>query len=147
MIIGAMCLSISESRLSSAGAFSLSDYYGLNPVESAVAGGICDDEGNWRRIETTNVRIDSDDLDSGYQFLIGNGIIGASGQIIPTSGWKNPVCSVPSRNIPDVIRIGIIIDKEDSRPNQLQVKRSELLAETLAQKYQIPKQSISVPVF
>ena len=57
MFTGAMLLSMSERTISSAGAFSLSDYYDLNSIDSVIDSQSHSPKTNWSRIETENIYI------------------------------------------------------------------------------------------
>lgn len=147
MIIGAASLSLPGSPISSADAFSLADYYDLNSVELAIDSYRPDRNKHWQSIETVKVFPDSAGRITGCHFLIGNGVIGPSGQVLATSLWKDKSCCNSDATTRGSIRIGLILDHNQIRPNQIQLKRAELLADTLAQKYAISSDSITVPIF
>jgi hypothetical protein len=145
MIIGAVCLKLSSSTVSAAGAFSLSEYYAQNSVEKAISSFQTDSGVNWCRIETCKIFVDKSGFSQECHFIIGDGIIGSNGQVIPTDLWREQLINKVGNSDEPVIWIGLVIDEVSSHCNQLQTKRAELLADCLARKYQIPNTSIAVP--
>ena len=152
MFIGAMLLSMSERTISSAGAFSLSGYYDLNSIESVIDSQSHRPANNWSRIEADNINVDSFSQSSGlkdvyqsngYHFLVCNGDIGSNGQIVSTEIWQQQLSEASE----STIRIGLIVAVENSHPSEVQIKRTEILAASLARKFNIPAKSIFVPLF
>lgn len=147
MIIGAFCLNMSSNTISSADAFSLSGYYDLNSVESAVNSNIENSTANWKRIETCQITGDAKHMSESCHFIIGNGIIGSNGQIVPTELWQQQSTFEKHNAVEPVIRIGLLANSQTGTFNQLQSKRAELLADRLSRKFNISSDSILVPIF
>lgn len=148
MFVGMMLLSMSEQTISSAGAFSLSSYYDLNSIDAAIDSHSHSIASNWASIKSDNIYAEDSSLkDSGYHFLVCNGQIGSDGQIISTELWHEQLSSLSESNYAPTIRVGLIIADDSSRPTEVQIKRTDILAGTLSRKFNIPVRSISVPSF
>ena len=159
IMTGAVILKALSFTPLSAGAFSLSKYYGLEPVETVIAYNEIKSEINWNRIEitynTTATRHTDIEKspnsfvyydDTKYHFIICNGFVGEDGQIIITDKWKNQRSITNTQNAHLkglLIRIYVIPDGKTSRHTQLQVTRTNKLIETLSRKFHIRTESIS----
>jgi hypothetical protein len=173
--VGTLILNALGYNPPSAGAFCLSRYYRLAPVEKAV---ICDAaqyRGRWRRIEIYCSGGSSEEQTRGgaYErvgpldplssvcdseglnchFVIFNGRTGEDGEIQPTEKWKRQ-CSVNHQSRSDrqpaladalTIFICIVTDGKIDRPTDFQMKRSEALVEELCRRFNVWPESILYP--
>jgi len=162
IFVGSLILNLSGKTLQEAGAsgaFSLSEYNSLPSVKSIIS---CYDKENaypWKKIVVQNIVVDnnyssqnalSDYGLNDYHFIICNGNIGDNGQVISSENWKKQAAITSKRwnqFSRDVIRIGIITDDVLLSPTEAQIKRVNLLAGTLARKFDIPPMSIFTPFF
>ena len=159
IFVGTMVLNILGNSLPAAGAFSLSDYNSLNPVKPLILSYNSEAVKNWEYVEIKNIVMDHEssaqsdrahyDADNCH-FVICNGVIGQDGQIITTENWKYQQ-STPIDRWQDsgwnIIRIGIITGGINVSSTEIQVKRANLLAGTLAKKFDIPPVSIFTSYF
>jgi len=176
IILGAIILNALGHNPPSAGAFCLSRYYRLDPVEKSVLSKAAPLPGCWKRIEIyysdsysdsaaaygSNKRIEQlDSLDSinsrqniGFHFIICNGRIGRDGQIQSTEKWLRQ-CPVnpellnreqPATDNGHTVRICVLINGKNARPTNIQIKRAEALVEQLCRKFDIKPESILYPV-
>lgn len=159
ILLGAVVLKALSFTPPSAGAFSLSQYYGLEPIESVIARENAHSHTRWNHIEITyntpaapapdtqlppNNPVCYDDTK--YHFIICNGFIGEDGQIIATQKWKKQKSITHAKNQHKggrMIRIHIIPDNSTSRPTQIQETRTKKLTETLARIFHIQTDFIS----
>jgi hypothetical protein len=161
MTLGAIVLMALGGNPPSAGAFCLSSYYRLDPVEKSILSRTMQTPGRWNRIEiyysgtkagnieqlaSINGLSSPDDINC--HFVICNGLGGSSGQIMPTTKWQKQWSCIPGKNwygSGQTVRICVVADSLTSRPTDFQVKRTEAIVEALANKFTIAAQSISYP--
>lgn len=176
IILGAIILNALGHNPPSAGAFCLSRYYRLAPVEKSILSRAAQFPGRWKRIEIyysdsycdnavaygSNRLVEQlNSLDSvtglqniGCHFIICNGHVGRDGQIQPTKKWKkqlpiNPESlnhEQPATNNGQTIYIRVIINGKTARPTNIQIKRTEALIEKLCRKFDIKSESIIYPI-
>ena len=153
MIVGMTVLMALGNNPPSAGAFSLSDYYRLEPIEKVIASRTFRTPDRWNRIEICYSNTKAGNVeqlaslngltspeDIGYHFVICNGLGAADGQIQPTEKWHRQWSIIPDRPQDDssqTIRICIISDGETTPPTDFQIKRKEALVEGLYRKFNI----------
>ncbi len=159
VIIGAVILKTLGSSPPSAGAFSLSDYYRLEPIEEVISSRHAQLSWRWNRIKIDysgpkthnidqpappNAVSISEDVD--YHFVVCNGLAGNDGQIQSTEIWQRQL-SIPHSQTwggsEKTIRICIIADGKIVRPTDFQIKRAEALVEALSRKFNIRSSSIN----
>lgn len=175
IILGAIILNALGHNPPSAGAFCLSRYYRLAPVEKSILSRAAQFPGLWKRIEIyysdsycdnavaygSNRRVEqlnslggiTDHGDIGCHFIICNGQIGRDGQIQPTKKWKkqlpiNPESPNQEQSATDngqTIYISIIADGKTAGPTNIQIKRTEALVEQLCRKFNIQPESVLYP--
>jgi hypothetical protein len=161
MTTGAIVLMVLGNNLPSAGAFCLSRYYHLDPVEEAIFSQIAQPPGRWNRIEVYYSGTKAGNIeqlvslsglacpeDINCHFIICNGLGGDDGQIQPTEKWQRQWSTIPGRTwhgSEQTIRICVIADGKNTRPTDFQIKRLEVLVEQLQRKFDIQPDSIYYP--
>ena len=161
MTVGAIILMALGNNPPSAGAFCLSRYYGLDPVEKSITSRAAQSAGRWNCIEiyysgTKGGNIEQlaslsglanpEDIDC--HFVICNGLGGDNGQIQTTEKWQRQWSSIPGRTwygSGQTIRICLIADGKTAHPTDFQIKSIEALVEALYRKFSIQPQSIYYP--
>jgi len=145
----------------SAGAFSLSDYYRLEPIEKVISSRAAQTSSRWSRIEiyysstkagnieqlaSLNGLAGPDNLNC--HFVVCNGLGGGDGQIQPTEKWQKQWAIIPGRTwhgSSQTLRICIVADRETACLTDCQIKRTEALVEGLSRKFNIQSASIYYP--
>ena len=161
MTAGAVVLMILSGNPPSAGAFSLSTYCRLSPVEKAVGSRSPQYPTRWNRIEiyysetragnveqlaAVNGLADPEDINC--HFVVCNGLGGGDGQIQTTEKWQKQWSIIPSQTwygTGKTIRICVIADGQNTAPTDSQIKRTDALGEALHRKFNIPPASIYYP--
>ncbi len=159
----------------SAGAFCLSQYYRLVPVEKAIESEVPCKAKRWRRIEiyysggesgiqtdkSTNTEAKKSGSfgaiirpqDINCHFIICDGYIGNDGQIQPTVKWKRQISVVRQSQDPtrtpaendSTLYISIITNDNANRPTAFQIIRTEALVQELCRRFEITSGSILYP--
>lgn len=159
----------------SAGAFCLSQYYRLVPVEKLVRSRQVERPRFWKWIEIYYSENDSNDLmrsgvdmgiekldslscisdqeNMGCHFIICNGYYGLDGQIKPTEKWKKqlPVTCPPDNDKrrtvlnEQTIYICVVMNSKMPQPTNFQIKRADVLIEELCREFNIKSGSIIYP--
>ena len=159
----------------SAGAFCLSQYYRLAPVEELVGSRDVQRLGYWIGIEIyfseykannrvvsgSNCRIEkSDSLSSissqegnSCHFIIHNGFTGHDGQIEPTVKWNQQLPAdrsaenIRHQNEHNVqtIYICVAMNGQSAQPTNLQIKRAQVLIDNLCKEFNIDSESVIYP--
>jgi hypothetical protein len=187
MTAGIIFLKALGNNPPSAGAFCLSQYRQLVPVEDAISGPAVQSADRWNRIQvyysgTKSGNIQQLALSAGLagpkdincHFVICNGLGDVDGQIQRTEKWEKqwPVNPVRNSIITDTtqkerisngvnhkspnqepqiaksgqtIYICVIADGKNAHPTDLQIKRTEALAEELCRRFDIQFRSIHYP--
>lgn len=175
IIVGAIILNALGHNPPSAGAFCLSWYYDLVPIEKSIYSRTSQYPGRWGNIEIYYSGSDADNRltyrsnkdikqlnsssdvasnwDINCHFIICNGHIGRDGQIEPTENWQmqrvvnpeSPNQKQPSRNYEHTIYICVITNGKTIRPTNYQIKRTEALVEKLCKEFRIKSESIHFP--
>ncbi len=161
MTTGAIVLMALGHNPPSAGPFSLWTYYSLNPVKTAISTRIAQLPNRWNRIEihcsgTRDGNIQRlaslkglpNPKDANFHFCLCNGSGGRDGQIQPTEKWQRQRSAIPGGGwygSGQTIRICIVADGKTARATDNQMKRLQVLVETLGKKFSISRQSISFP--
>lgn len=167
IVTGALVLNALGYNPPSAGAFCLSRYYRLAPVEKAVVCDAAQYRGRWRRVEIFCSQADREgpagrpDSSSGVgggqdatcHFVIYNGRSGQDGSIEATEYWKKQ-WSVNRQSDEGVqpalgdaltVFICLVTDGKIDHPTDFQVKRAEALVEELCRRFNIWPESVHYP--
>jgi hypothetical protein len=144
-----------------AGAFCLSSYYHLDPIEKVIDSRAVQSPDRWNRIEiyysgTKAGNIEqlsslgglTNPKDINCHFVICNGRGADDGQIQPTEKWQKQWSITPDQSRDDssqTIRICIISDGKTTLPTDFQIKREDALVEGLHRKFNIQPESIYYP--
>ncbi len=159
----------------SAGAFCLSQYYRLVPVEKLVRSREVQRPRYWKWIEIyyseggsgdrvasgLNIQVEQPDSlssvsgqeDIDYHFIIYNGLAGHDGRIKPTEKWNR---QLPANRPADydrrhawqyeqTIYICIVMDSQNPQPTNFQIKRLYVLVEELCREFSIKSESVLYP--
>ncbi|MHC4123229.1 MAG: hypothetical protein ACYSSI_06615 [Planctomycetota bacterium] len=159
--IGAVVLNVLGNNPPPAGAFSLSEYYHLTPIEKVISSNIARPGSNWECIKVGYSGTNTDDIDQrpslstsvnydalNYHFIVCNGVIGGDGQIQPTPKWQKQRPIKPARTRyagQQIIRICIITDCKITCPTEFQIKRTAELVDALSRRFDIQSASIHYP--
>lgn len=161
IMVGAIILNALGNNPPPAGAFCLSYYYRLEPVENAILSQTAHLPGRWNCIEVYYSGTKSGNIeqlvplnslagpeDVNCHFVICNGLGGTDGQILTTKKWRENHLIRRSKfgfqNL-NAVRICVIADGKATRPTNLQLKRAEALAEGLRRKFNIQPKYIRFP--
>jgi hypothetical protein len=161
MIGGTIVLMALGNNPPPAGAFCLSDYYYLDPIEKVIVSRSIQSPDRWNRIDICYSDTKAGNIeqlaslsgiaspeDINCHFVICNGLGAGDGQIQPTEKWQRQWSIIPERSRYDnsqTIRICIISDGKTTLPTNLQTKRGEALVEGLHRKFNIQFKSIYYP--
>lgn len=159
--IGAAILKSLGNNPIPAGAFSLSDYYRLEPIEKVISPRTAQSSSRWNRIEVYYSGTKAGNIeqlaslsglaspeDINCHFVICNGLGGGDGQIQSTEKWQRQWSVIPTQTrhgSGQTIRICIIAAGKTDRPTDFQIKRTEALVEALYRKFDIQRESIYYP--
>jgi hypothetical protein len=161
MTVGAIVLMALGNHPPSAGAFCLSTYYRLNPIEQAISSRVTQAPGRWESVEIYYSGTKAGDLDqlaslSGLtssddincHFVICNGLGGCDGQIQTTEKWQKQWSVIPDHSwygSSKTIRVCLVADGKSVKPTNAQIKRTEAIVEMLSAKNNIPPAKIFYP--
>ncbi|UCF14943.1 MAG: hypothetical protein JSW59_16155 [Phycisphaerales bacterium] len=159
--IGTVVLKTLGSNPLEAGAFSLSEYHHLGPIEKVISSNTARISHRWNSIEITytnteliaiNEQSSRSDLVNhdvlSYHFVVWNGLIGGDGQIQSTEKWQRQLSTAPGgtwHGSEQTIHIGVIVDGKITHATDFQIKRTEMLAKVLARRLGIQPASICYP--
>ena len=159
--VGAIVLMALGNDPPSVGAFSLSSYNRLDPVDKAVIFHPEPLPGRWNSVRIryapiagratpqTGSRRDSAGADvNNSHFIVCNGRLGGDGQIQPTEKWRRQLPITPDRTGRaggQTIHICVITETTYARPTDYQIKRTEALAEELYRVFEIQPEFIIYP--
>lgn len=159
----------------SAGAFCLSQYYRLVPVEKLIRSREVQRPRYWKWIEIyyseggsddrvasgSNIQVEQSGLLSSVSsqeeidchFIIYDGLTGHDGQIKPTEKWNRQLpANRPAdnnkrraRQNEQTIYISIVTNGQNPQFTNFQIKRAEVLAEELCREFNIKSESILYP--
>lgn len=158
---GAIVLMALGNNPPPAGAFSLSLYHSLDPIEKVILSRSPQSPGRWNCLEiyysgTKAGNIEqlaslsglADAEDINCHFVICNGLGGGDGQVQPTEKWQRQWSVISGRACygnGQTIRICIIADGKTARPTDFQIKRTEVLVEGLHRKFNVQPECIYYP--
>jgi hypothetical protein len=148
MIVGVVILRALGYNPPSAGAFCLSEYHRLRPVETIVLCRTAQSPGRWGQIE-----ICWGDGDTDCHFIVCDGHIGRDGQILPTERWtrqhsvngRSPNNIQPGVQDARAILICVIRNGKTDHPTSYQMKRTETLVLELCRRLGIQSESVFYP--
>ena len=161
MTAGAFVLMALDNKPISAGAFSLTSYTRLNPVEEVMSRSVTIASHNWNRIEITYSDTRKGDIDylarldgliSGrdlnFHFVICNGSPRADGLIQAAEKWQLQRPALPGGNwygSSRTIRICVIAGPERYPATDSQMKRTTDLVTALSRKFDITPNQTNYP--
>ena len=161
MTTGAVLLMSLGSNPPSAGAFCLSSYYRLCPIDKAISAKTTLEQGRWNQIEVYYSQTKAGNLeqlaslnglakpeDLNCHFVMCNGLGGGDGQILSTEKWQKQWSCVPARGWygnAKTIRICVIGDFKANKATNCQRKRTEALVEMLYRQFNVQPENISYP--
>lgn len=160
MTAGAIVLMVLGSNPPSAGAFCLSRYNHLDPVENAISSRADQSPGYFSCIEiyysgtksgiiqqSTSPSKLSCTEDINCHFVISNGVDGNDGQIKSTEKWQRQHSIISDQTWcgKQTIRICIITNGKTTCPTDFQRKRVAELVELLCRKFEIMPESVHYP--
>ena len=175
IIVCTIILNILGHNPPAAGAFCLSQYYRLVPVDKLVGSRDVRRLGYWMGIEIyfseckANNRVISgpdlriEKLDSlssiskqegnSCHFIIYNGLTGYDGQIKPTDKWKKQLPADRSaasnkqhaRDNVQTIYVCIAMNGQSTQPTNFQIKRAQVLIDKLCKEFNIDAESVLYP--
>lgn len=161
MTTGAVVLMALGNNPPSAGAFSLSRYCSLNPIDKAICSQVEQPPNRWNQIEiyysgtragnieqlaALNGLAGPEDLNC--HFCLCNGLGAGDGQIQTTEKWQRQWSAISDRTwhgSDQTIRICVIADGQIAIPTDFQVKRLEILVESLRRKFEVDSENIQYP--
>jgi hypothetical protein len=156
MTIGAVVLMALDHNGPSAGAYSLSSYLRLDPVEEVVRNTVQTQPLQWGRIEVVysytsggnaeELALLTGLADGGpaeFHFVVCNGNGGSDGQIQAAGHWQTQqLC----RRKPDTIRVCVISDDQGDALTDSQRQRTGALVESLSRTFDISPRQIRYPL-
>ena len=169
IVLCTMILNVLGHNPPSAGAFCLSQYYRLVPVEKVIRSREVQRPRYWKWIEIyyskdgsgSDIQVEQPDSlssvsgqeDMDCHFIIYNGLAGHDGRIEPTEKWNRqlPVNRpaennrLRARQNEQTIYISIVTNDQNPQPTNFQIKRAEVLAEELCREFNIKSESILYP--
>ncbi|MDY0356999.1 MAG: N-acetylmuramoyl-L-alanine amidase [Sedimentisphaerales bacterium] len=161
MTTGAVVLMALGDNPPSAGPFCLSAYYRLDSVDHALRSRIAPQAHQWQSIEiafsgTKGGNIQrlavarglSDPANLDCHFLIGNGIGANDGEIQTTESWLNQRSVPPGadwRGDERTIRVCLVGNGVSSLATDYQLKRLEMLLESLCRRFDIHPDAVYLP--
>jgi hypothetical protein len=161
MTTGAIVLMVLGSNPPSAGPFCLSAYYRLNSVDHVMRSRACQAPDRWNSIQiffsgtksgslaqlaTTHGPNSADELNC--HFLICNGNSADDGEIQATEKWQKQWSIRPGptwQGSDRTIRICLVGDAVSVPATNFQLKRLEMLLESLCRKFHIPADNVYLP--
>lgn len=161
MTAGTIILMLMQHSPPPAGAFCLSSYYRLTPVNKALKSDVPHSQNRWNSIEIYYSQTKAGNIkqltalaglsnpeDINYHFVLCNGLGGRNGLIQTTEKWKRQWSIIPTHNTLDsgqTISICIIADGRDAMPTDFQVKRTEELTEEICRNFDVQPGAIRFP--
>ncbi len=155
--IGAVILRILGNNPPASGAFSLSKYYGLDPVKTVISNPLGQVNDHWKQIEINysgaRAAMAVLPFSSGFEddiichFVIYNDFFGKDGEIQSTEKWQRqqPITTDRTGDSDRTIHICVMNDGDTTYPTNLQIKRTEALVEGLSRKFAIQGETIFYP--
>lgn len=161
MTTGAIVLMALGHNPPSAGPFSLWTYQRLDPVKDALASDAPQSRGRWNRIEIhySGTRAGSIEQlasvnglarpqEANFHFCLCNGLGGGEGEIQTAEKWKQQLSADPGHawyGTGRTIRICLVADGKTTHPTDCQIKRLQVLVETLRERFDIAPDAIDYP--
>lgn len=151
---GALVLMALDNYAPSAGAYSLSSYLRLDPVEEVVTDTLQTASAQWAGIEIVYSQTRGGNTQElpllrslagkeaiDFHFLICNGNGAENGSIQTSSQWKQQIGSGQN----GMIRICVIGDEKTNSPTSSQIQRTNALVESLSRSYNIGPRQVQYP--
>jgi hypothetical protein len=158
MTAGAILLMALGSNPPSAGPFCLSTYYRLESVDHALRSRAQQPANRWSDIEiffsgTRGGNVDrlaeasglASSADLNCHFVICNGVGAGDGEIQTTEKWQMQATAYTGPASDHLIRICLIGDGVSAVATDYQLKRLEMLLETLCRRFAISADSVHLP--
>ncbi len=161
MTTGAIVLMALGHNPPSAGPFSLWTYQRLDPVKDALSSDAPQSHGRWNRIEIHYSGTRSGNIeqlasltglarpkDINCHFCLCNGLGGGEGEIQPTEKWKQQLSADAGQTwfgTGRTIRICLVADGRTTHPTDCQIKRLQVLVESLRERFDIAPDAIDYP--
>jgi hypothetical protein len=156
MTIGALVLMALDHQGPSAGAYSLSSYLRLDPVEEVLRNTIQTEPVQWGRIEVVYSRTSGGNVEelalltgladggpADFHFIVCNGNGGSDGQIQAAGFWqKQQICGHKA----ETIRVCVISDDKSDTLTDSQRQRTDALVESLSRTFDINPRKIRYPL-
>lgn len=156
MTIGALVLMALDRGNPVQGAYSLSGYLRLDPVENVVKNTLTRNPAKWDRVEVFYSRTDSGNAEdlallitlaygkqTDFHFIVGNGSGADDGQVQAGDFWKQQYfCS--GRD--GLIRVCVIADGIADSVSDCQIQRTNDLVENLVRTFNISHENIRYPL-
>ncbi|MBP8606191.1 MAG: hypothetical protein KBI46_10190 [Phycisphaerae bacterium] len=156
MTVGAAVLMALDNHRPITGAYSLSSYLRLDPVEDAVRNTMSVPAGQWQEVEIFYSRTSGGNADElglmmglttgsspEFHFVVGNGNGAGDGHIQASDLWKlQRLC----HGRPGVVRICVIGDGSSNSVTDFQIKRTITLVESLVHTFNISPQRVRYPL-
>ncbi len=161
MTTGAVVLMALGDNPPSKPLFCLSAYYRLDSVDHALRCRIDSSRSHWSSIDIAfsgtkggniqrlaTVRGLTNPADLDCHFLVGNGVGAGDGEIQTTENWLSQCRIRPAaawRGDEQTIRICLVGNGVSSLPTDYQLKRLEMLLESLGRKFDISPEAVHLP--
>lgn len=156
MTIGALVLLALDDNGPGAGAYSLSSYLRLDPVEEVVRNTIRTEPAAWGRIEVVysytsggnaeELALLTGLADGGpaeFHFVVCNGSGGSDGQVQAGAFWRKQRICVGKT---ETIRVCVISDDQGDALTDSQRQRTDALVESLSRTFDISRSRIRYPI-
>lgn len=161
MTTGAIVLMALGNNPPSAGAFCLSSYYRLDPVNDAILSRQSQSADRWNSIEVFYTGTKAGNIeqlaalsglaqaeDLNCHFVICNGLGGPDGEILTTEKWQRQWSAIPGGTwygSGQTIRIAVISDGNGNMPTDAQISRTEALVQSLYRRFNLHPEHIYYP--
>ena len=156
MTIGALVLMALDHNGPSAGAYSLSSYLRLDPVEKVVKNTIQTTPVQWGRIEVVYSQTSGGNAEelalltgladggpSDFHFVVCNGNGGSDGQIQAGQLWQT---QKTCKGKTETVRVCVISDKKSDAVTDSQLQRTNALVESLSRTFDVGSRNIRYPL-
>ena len=149
MTVGGLVLMALDNHIPLAGAYSLSSYLRLDPIEQVTLRPITGRAASWEAIEVFYSKTGSGSAEQlalagqgNLHFVVCNGKGAADGQIQYSGQWKQ---QRPFDSRAGLIRVCVISDSRKSPVSDSQFQRTNDLVESLSRTFNIQTSRISYP--
>ena len=156
MTLGALVLMALDDNGPGAGAYSLSSYLRLDPVEKVVKNTIQADPMQWGRIEVVYSQTNGGNVEelalltgladggpSDFHFVVCNGNGGSDGQIQAGRLWQT---QQTCKGKTETVRVCVISDDKSDTVTDSQLQRTNALVESLSRTFDVGSRKIRYPL-